>query len=171
VYGDVVKKSGLNRPKDHRTRPQTPIANGAPRMMASTDRWITLGRTTNMPRAIAANRSRTPSHRISERPHGFVLMHPTGRRARLTSPQCHRLRKSRGQGLGARQSDFARAAFPEDRKSSMCLLLNVMAAPVRTARIQPSGRIEDYVIGRRLRILMHKRLPRDMTAIAESPPD
>src|SRR5437660_11860308 len=99
------------------------------RLMASTDPWITLGRTYEHCLA----RCRQPDLvlqviRISERPHGFVLMHPTGLAGSPYIAAIAIAQESRGQGLGAAVLDFAEQHLPEARHIFLCVSsFNVMA--------------------------------------------
>jgi len=131
------------------------------RLMASTDPWITLGRSYEQCLA----RCRQPElmlHviRVSEQPRGFVLIHPTGLAGSPYIATIAISEESRGQGLGAALLDFAEQYFPEARHIFLCVSsFNVAARRLYERRgYSQAGELKDYVIAGASEILMHKRL-------------
>ena len=131
------------------------------RLMASTDPWITLGRSYEQCLA----RCRQPDLvlqvlRISGQPRGFVLMHPTGLAGSPYIATIVIAQESRGQGLGAALLDFADHYFPQARHIFLCVSsFNVAARRLYERRgYSQVGELKDYVIAGASEILMHKRL-------------
>jgi ribosomal-protein-alanine N-acetyltransferase len=131
------------------------------RLMASTDPWITLGR--SYEHCLA--RCRQPEFvvqviRNSEQPRGFVLIHPTGLAGSPYIATIAIARESRGQGLGVALLDYAEQYFPEARHIFLCVSsFNVAARRLYERRgYSQVGELKDYVIAGASEILMHKRL-------------
>jgi len=131
------------------------------RLMASTDPWITLGRSYEH----CLSRCRQPEFvvhviRISEQPRGFVLIHPTGLAGAPYITAIAIAQESRGQGLGAALLDHTEQYFPEARHIFLCVSsFNVAARRLYERRgYSQVGELKDYVIAGASEILMHKRL-------------
>jgi len=133
------------------------------RLMASTDPWITLGRSYEQCLA----RCRQPDLvlliiRREEQPCGFVLLHPIGLAGSPYIASIATAPEVRGQGLGAALLDYAEQFFPEARHIFLCVSsFNVAARRLYERRGYGAvGELKDYVIVGASEILMQKRLAR-----------
>jgi [ribosomal protein S18]-alanine N-acetyltransferase len=133
-------------------------------VMASSEPWITLGRSLDSCREAL----RRPGYlllvaRDAGDPLGFILLHPRGA---LGSPYVASVavaEAARGRGVGTRLLDFAEERF---RAEARHMFLCVSSFNLRARRLyerrgyQAVADLEDYVIDGASEVLMHKWLRR-----------
>lgn len=133
------------------------------RTMASSEPWITLGRTYDDCLA----RLRRPEFdvlvaRQGAQPLGFVILHPTGVAGSPYVATIAVATEARGAGTGAALLRCAETYYPGARHIFLCVSsFNVRArALYERLGYRAAGELPDYVIDGANEILMHKRLVR-----------
>lgn len=131
-------------------------------LMASTDPWITLGRSLEHCRRVCSY----PDYelfvaRAEGRPQGFILLHPRGA---MSSPYVATIAmapEARGKGLGTRLMAFAEERY---RGRARHIFLCVSSFNTRARQLyerlgyQVVAELKDYVIEGASELLMHKWL-------------
>ncbi len=133
------------------------------RLMASTEPWITLGR--SLEQCLA--RCRRPDHvllvaRRAGQPCGFVLLHPSGVAGSPYIASIATDAAVRGQGVGTALILRAEQHDPAARHNFLCVSSFNTRARALYERLGYSvvGELRDYVIEGASEFLMHKRLVR-----------
>ncbi len=134
------------------------------RLMASTDPWITLGRTYDL---CLARLNRAGSilfvARRGGQPLGFLLLDPHGVAGSpyIASVACSA--EARGRGLGSAILDFAESLYPQARYIFLCVSsFNTEARRLYERRgYALVGELKDYAMDGASEYLMSKRLVRE----------
>jgi ribosomal protein S18 acetylase RimI-like enzyme len=131
--------------------------------MASTDPWVTLGRSFEdcLARCRRAEYVVLVARRAGQAL-GFVLLHPSGVAGSPYIASIATAEDARGSGVGSALLAHAEEYFPEARHIFLCVSsFNTRARQLYERRgYIAAGELKDYVIDGASEILMHKRLVR-----------
>lgn len=159
-----------SRPKVNR-KPSTTLAITAAHpgdaewcahLMASSDPWVTLGRTYEDCLARCCHPEYTLLlARQTRECCGFILLHPRGVAGSPYIASVAVAPQFRGQSVGAALVAQAEIAFPGARHIFLCVSSFNLRARQLYERLgyRQVGKLEDYVLPGASEILMHKRLP------------